>query len=92
VKGLSENIKVISVIDVFGTTAGIYYFRAQRCQKKLYLASADWMPRNFYTRYEIAFPLKDPALRKFLREVVLANQPGGQTKSWILNRMEPTVV
>ena len=39
-------------------------FRKCRRSPSLYLSSADWMPRNFYRRVEIAFPIEDPVLRK----------------------------
>jgi polyphosphate kinase len=83
VKGLSENIKVVSVIDRFLEHSRIYYFRSGGA-KKIYLSSADWMPRNFYTRYEIAFPIEDPHLKRFLREVILANSLHDTVKGWNL--------
>jgi len=70
IKGLSENIRVVSVVDRFLEHSRIYYFRAGGAEK-VYLSSADWMPRNFYTRYEIAFPIKDSALRRYVRDVIL---------------------
>jgi polyphosphate kinase len=80
---MSENIKVISIVDRFLEHSRIYYFRAGG-QKRIFLSSADWMPRNFYTRYEVAFPIHDPALKKFIREVVLATSLADNTKSWLL--------
>jgi polyphosphate kinase len=70
IKGLSENIRVVSVVDRFLEHSRIYYFRAGGLDK-VYLSSADWMPRNFYTRFEIAFPVKDSVLRRFIRDVIL---------------------
>ncbi len=58
VKGLSENIEIISIIDRFLEHARIYYF-ANGGQPEYYLASADWMPRNLEQRVEVAFPVKD---------------------------------
>ncbi len=95
VKGMSENIKVTSVVDRFLEHSRIYYFRAQGA-RKLYMSSADWMPRNFYSRYEIAFPIKDNALRRYIREVVLATSLNDNVKSWTLrpdgtyNRVSPS--
>ena len=83
IKGMSENIRVVSVVDRFLEHSRIYYFRAGGV-KKIYLASADWMPRNFYARHEIAFPIKDPILKKYLREVVLANSLADNVKGWVL--------
>jgi polyphosphate kinase len=68
VRGLSENIKVYSIVDRYLEHSRIYYFENSG---KLYLSSADWMPRNFYSRLEIAFPVEDPELFKFLKDVVL---------------------
>jgi polyphosphate kinase len=68
VPGLSENIRVRSVIGRFLEHHRIYYFLADG-QEKLYLSSADWMERNFFRRIEIGFPVLDPALkRRVLRE------------------------
>ncbi|MBK8650880.1 MAG: hypothetical protein IPN23_04110 [Elusimicrobia bacterium] len=67
-KGLSDNIRVRSIVDRYLEHSRIYYFgHADR----LYLSSADWMPRNFFSRLEIAFPVLDDRLRRFLREVVI---------------------
>ncbi|HVE14433.1 MAG TPA: polyphosphate kinase 1, partial [Elusimicrobiota bacterium] len=82
-KGLSENIRVTSVIDRFLEHSRIYYFH-QGGEEKLYLSSADWMPRNFFTRYEIAFPVKDPHLRKYIRDVVLSAGLADNVKAWSL--------
>jgi polyphosphate kinase len=68
VPGLSDNIRVRSVIGRFLEHHRIYYFLADG-QEKLYLSSADWMERNFFRRIEIGFPVLDPALkRRVLRE------------------------
>ena len=61
--GLSENIRVISIVGRFLEHSRIYYFH-NNGQADLYLASADWMPRNFYRRVEIAFPIDAPPLRE----------------------------
>lgn len=68
VKGLSENIRVRSIVDRFLEHSRIFYFKDA---DRLYLSSADWMPRNFFSRLEIAFPVLDERLRRFLREVVI---------------------
>jgi polyphosphate kinase len=67
---LSENIRVISIVGRFLEHSRIYYF-ANDGKPDLYLASADWMPRNFYRRVEIAFPIESPPLRdKVIREIL----------------------
>lgn len=63
VKGMSENIRVRSVIGRFLEHHRIFYFLAVG-QEKLYLSSADWMERNFFRRIEIAFPILDPKLKR----------------------------
>ncbi|MBV9080743.1 MAG: RNA degradosome polyphosphate kinase, partial [Elusimicrobia bacterium] len=83
VKGLSENIRVVSVVDRFLEHSRVYYFRANGA-RKLYLSSADWMPRNFYSRYELAFPVRDPILKKYIREVVLATSLADNVRAWAL--------
>lgn len=62
VKGLSENIRVRSIVGRFLEHARLYYFE-NAGRPRLYLGSADWMPRNFFRRVEVAFPIDDPALR-----------------------------
>src|SRR6059036_892565 len=59
---LSENIRVISIVGRFLEHSRIYFFE-NAGEREVYLASADWMPRNFLRRVEIAFPIEDPALR-----------------------------
>ncbi len=69
-KGLSENIRVISIVGRFLEHSRIYFF-GNDGEPLLYLASADWMPRNFYRRVEIAFPVEAPALRdEIIKEVL----------------------
>lgn len=68
IAGLSKNIKVISVVDRFLEHSRMYYFEHQ---KRIYLSSADWMPRNFFSRLEIAFPVLDPRIFAFLRDTII---------------------
>ncbi len=63
VKGLSENIRVRSVIGRFLEHHRIFYFHADG-EEKVYLASADWMERNFFRRIEVVFPVLDPKLKR----------------------------
>src|SRR6058998_1001018 len=62
VAGLSENIRVISIVGRFLEHSRIFYFE-NAGQPKVFLSSADWMPRNFYRRIELAFPVENPTLR-----------------------------
>src|SRR6266576_2434889 len=59
---LSENIRVISIVGRFLEHSRVYYFE-NAGDPVVYLSSADWMPRNFYRRIEVAFPVETPALR-----------------------------
>lgn len=78
VKGLSENIRVISVVDRFLEHSRLYYFENARA---LYLSSADWMPRNFFSRLEIAFPVVHPLLYQYLTEVLIPTYLQDSTKA-----------
>jgi polyphosphate kinase len=62
VPGLSENIRVRSIIGRFLEHSRIYYFRNDLAHD-VYLGSADWMNRNLFRRIEVAFPVLDKALK-----------------------------
>ena len=83
VTGLSKNIRVISVIDRFLEHSRIYYFESE---KAMYLSSADWMPRNFYSRLEIAFPVRDPKAFAFIQTVLLPTYLADNQKARELNQ------
>ncbi len=68
--GLSEYIRVISIVGRFLEHSRIYYFE-NGGQPELYLSSADWMPRNFLRRVEVAFPIETPQLRDNIINEVL---------------------
>jgi len=63
VAGLSENIRVRSVIGRFLEHSRVFYFCADQ-DESLYLSSADWMSRNMTRRIELAWPVLDPVLRQ----------------------------
>jgi polyphosphate kinase len=69
VPGLSDRIRVVSIIDRFLEHARIYFFENGGAPE-YYLASADWMPRNLDHRVEIAFPILDPRLQAQVREAL----------------------
>lgn len=71
IKGVSENIKVTSIVDRFLEHSRIYYFE-NACQPEVFIASADWLPRNFFRRIELAIPIEDGVLRERLIKEVLA--------------------
>jgi polyphosphate kinase len=70
VPGVSENIRVRSIVDRFLEHSRIYVFGPDS-DAKVYLSSADWMPRNFYRRVEAMFPIESPELKdRILHEII----------------------
>jgi polyphosphate kinase len=69
VKGFSENIEVVSIIDRFLEHSRIYIFH-NNGDEKIYLSSADWMTRNLYHRIECAFPIYDAELRQEILDFI----------------------
>ena len=93
VKDLSENIRVISVIDRYLEHSRVFYF-ANGGAEELYLASADWMPRNLERRVELMFPVLQDDLRKQVIDTLSAYFRDN-SQSWLLEssgewiRLEP---
>jgi len=72
VPGLSDNIRVRSVIGRFLEHSRVFYFRSGAVEE-LYLSSADWMNRNMVRRIEVAWPVNDPVQRqRLIDECLLA--------------------
>ena len=70
VPGLSETIRVRSIVDRFLEHSRIFVFGPDE-EAEVFLGSADWMPRNFHRRVEVMFPLLAPDIRqRVLREIV----------------------
>ncbi len=69
VPGLSDNIRVISIIDRFLEHARIFIFE-NAGQREYFLSSADWMSRNLDRRVEVAFPLYDPTVQQQVQEII----------------------
>ena len=69
VPGVSDNIILRSIVGRFLEHSRIYRFENEG-RPELYLASADWMPRNFFRRVESCFPLEDPEHRTRLDEII----------------------
>jgi polyphosphate kinase len=70
VKGLSENIRVRSIVGRFLEHSRIFEF-ANGGRDEIYLGSADWMPRNLFERCEVAFPVRDKAAKARIHEEIL---------------------
>jgi polyphosphate kinase len=71
VRGMSENISVISIVDRFLEHSRILYFY-HGGDERVFISSADWMPRNLDRRVELLVPIEDPACRDRLIEVLRA--------------------
>jgi polyphosphate kinase len=80
VKGLSEHIRVRSVVGRFLEHSRIYHF-ANGGEDEIYLGSADWMPRNLFERCEVVFPVRDPALRARIQNEILPAYLADTTKA-----------
>jgi polyphosphate kinase len=72
VKGLSENIRVISILGRFLEHSRVYSFH-NAGQDEFYIGSADWMVRNLDYRVEAITPIEDPAHKQALREILDVN-------------------
>ena len=69
IKGVSETIEVISIVDRFLEHARVYHFR-NGGDEEVYLSSADWMPRNLDRRIELLFPVGQPEPRRKVLEAL----------------------
>jgi polyphosphate kinase len=84
IPGVSENIRVRSIVGRFLEHSRVFYFGNDGASE-LFLASADWMERNFFRRVEIAFPIREQTHRKrILRD--LNSYLSDNTHAWKLER------
>jgi len=83
IPGVSERIKVVSVVDRFLEHSRVWYFEAGG-KREVYLSSADWMLRNFVRRVEIAFPVEDAGLKERILDEVLGTSLADNVKARIL--------
>ena len=83
VRGVSDRIRVRSIVGRFLEHSRIYYF-ANGGEEEVYLGSADWMPRNLYDRVEVIFPVKDELLRERVRHEILDAYLADNVKSRVL--------
>jgi polyphosphate kinase len=85
VSGLSENIKVTSIIDRFLEHSRLLVFRNGGATE-VYVTSGDWMPRNFFRRIEICYPILSEKLRVRIEEQILKVSLADNVKAW---RLQP---
>jgi polyphosphate kinase len=81
---VSERIRVISIVDRFLEHSRIWFFEAGG-KREVWLSSADWMPRNFIRRVEVAFPIEDAALKERIVDEVLGTELLDNVKSRYLH-------
>ncbi|OOG26798.1 polyphosphate kinase 1 [Thioalkalivibrio denitrificans] len=85
IPGISDHIQVRSVLGRFLEHSRVFYFE-NGGEPELFLSSADWMPRNFFRRVEVAFPVTDEVLRKRVLQETLLNYLADNTQSWALQK------
>jgi polyphosphate kinase len=83
VAGLSQNIRVISVVGRFLEHSRIFYFLNGE-KNQLYLSSADWMNRNLFRRIEVVFPVLDKNLKKRIMQEGLLPYLKDNLNAWEL--------
>jgi polyphosphate kinase len=82
-EGVSENISVRSIVGRFLEHSRIFYFE-NAGEPKIFVGSADWMPRNFFRRIEVLFPIEEPAMRTRIIDQILGAQLADTAKAWLL--------
>jgi polyphosphate kinase len=83
VRGLSETIRVRSIVGRFLEHSRIFYF-ANGGDEEVFIGSADWMARNLNRRVEVVTPINDPEYRSYLKDVVLAAYLRDNVKARVL--------
>lgn len=84
VPGVSENIRVLSVIDRFLEHSRVFRFENAGAPE-FYISSGDWMPRNFIRRMEVTFPVRAEALARRIDQQILPISQADNIKSWVLD-------
>jgi polyphosphate kinase len=85
VRGVSDRIRVRSIVGRFLEHSRIYYF-ANADEEEIYIGSADWMPRNLYERVEVLLPVRDEFLRERIHREILDAYLADSRKARILLR------
>src|SRR5205807_1408029 len=68
--GVSDTVRVISLVDKFLEHSRVFFFE-NAGNTEVFLGSADWMPRNFFRRIEVMFPVEDKSLKARIVEEIL---------------------
>ncbi|MBE9475078.1 MAG: polyphosphate kinase 1 [Chloroflexi bacterium] len=84
IEGVSDNIRVLSVVGRFLEHSRIYYFK-NGGQEEILLGSADLMPRNINNRVEVLFPIEDRDMIRYLRDDVLAEYQNENVKARLMS-------
>ncbi|MGH8670624.1 MAG: polyphosphate kinase 1 [Burkholderiales bacterium] len=84
IPGVSENIRVRSIVGRFLEHSRIFYFRNDSAHD-VYLSSADWMGRNFFGRIEVCFPVLSPRLKKRVINEGLKPYLKDNRQAWEMN-------
>jgi polyphosphate kinase len=84
VPGVSERIRVRSIVGRFLEHSRVYWF-GNDGSPEIYCASADWMERNLKRRIEVAFPILDPVLAARVYDETLVNYLADNTDAWLLD-------
>ena len=83
VPGLSENIRVRSIIGRLLEHSRVFYFHSSG-REELFIASADWMSRNFFRRIEICTPVESPAIKQRIMREALTLALADNRKAWLM--------
>lgn len=89
VKGLSDNIRVVSIVGRFLEHTRVFYFH-HAGDENVYISSADWMSRNIFKRIEIAIPILDPKIKYRIIKEGLKNYLADNQNSFELNGNDAT--
>jgi polyphosphate kinase len=96
IPGVSDNIRVRSIVGRFLEHSRVYWFQND-ATPEIYCSSADWMERNLMRRIETCFPIREPELARRVYDESLANYLADNTQAWELQpdggytRLQPGV-
>lgn len=96
IPGMSETIRVRSIVGRYLEHARIFYFPNAAPNQRLYLGSADIMRRNLYNRVEVVFPILDTTIQQAIRRII-ATQLADNVDAWqlgvdgVYTRLTPAV-